>query len=127
MIELFLVGNLGKDATVADHNGKKVINFSVAHTFKNRDGADQTIWVECASWRDTDNISQYLKKGTKVAVKGSPNVRKWEANGTSGVSLTCMVSQIELCGSAPQPQQQQQQYQQYQQQQPAPQQQPPQQ
>ena len=37
MIKLQIIGNLGKDCNVREVNGKKVINFSVAHTDKYKD------------------------------------------------------------------------------------------
>lgn len=104
MLTLTLVGHLGKDATINETAGKKVINFSVAHSEKYKDGngtpVTKTTWVECAKWGDSTAIAAYLKKGTQVAVLGRPEVQLYKKqDGTSGVSFRCHVTSIELLGS----------------------------
>src|SRR5579859_2415234 len=92
MIKLQVIGNLGKDCVTNTVNGKNVINFNVAHTEKFRDAQgnqkDKTIWVECAYWTDRTGIAPYLKKGTQVY-----------AEGTTEVSLTLRVQNVQLLGS----------------------------
>ena len=104
MIKLQVIGNLGKDCVTNTVNGKNVINFNVAHTEKFRDAQgnqkDKTIWVECAYWTDRTGIAPYLKKGTQVYAEGSPEVRTYPKNdGTTGISLTMRVSNVQLLGS----------------------------
>jgi len=82
MIKLQIVGNLGKDCIVNDVNGKKVINFSVAHTekFKDAQGNQQerTTWVECAYWTDRTAVADYLKKGKMVYAEGAPSADPYQ-------------------------------------------------
>lgn len=104
MLTLTIVGHLGKDATINDTNGKKVINFSVAHSEKYKDAngipVTKTIWVECAKWGEFTTIAQYLKKGTLVAVTGRPEVQAYKnREGALAASLRCTVTHIELLGS----------------------------
>jgi single-strand DNA-binding protein len=70
MLKIQLIGRLGQDSIVNDVNGKKVVNFSVAHTekYKNNQGGEvnKTIWVSCAYWTDKLNIANYLKKEYQV-------------------------------------------------------------
>jgi|SRR6516162_2759511 single-strand DNA-binding protein len=104
MIKLQVIGNLGKDCVTNLVNGKNVINFNVAHTEKFRDAQgnqkDKTIWVECAYWTDRTGIAPYLKKGTQVYAEGTPEVRTYPKNdGTTGVSLTLRVVNVQLLGS----------------------------
>jgi len=104
MIKMQVIGHLGKDAITNDVNGKKVINFTVAHTEKIRtqDGnsTDKTIWVDCAYWTDKVAIAPYLKKGTQVWVEGGPDVRNYtKADGTHGSTLTLRVLQVQLLGA----------------------------
>lgn len=104
MIKLHAIGNLGKDCVTNTVNGKNVINFNVAHTEKFRDAQgnqkDKTIWVECAYWTDRTGIAPYLRKGTQVYVEGTPDIRTYSKNdGTTGVSLTLRVQNIQLLGS----------------------------
>lgn len=104
MIKLQVIGNLGKDCTTNNVNGKNVINFSVAHTekFKNSQGQlqEKTTWVECAYWTDKTAIAPYLKKGTQVYVEGNPDVRAYTTtDGRNGASLQIRVQNIQLLGS----------------------------
>src|SRR5579863_5291993 len=104
MIKLQVIGNLGKDCVTNTVNGKSVINFNVAHTEKFRDAQgnqkDKTIWVECAYWTDRTGIAPYLKKGTQVYAEGTPEVRTYPKNdGTTGISLTLRVQNVQLLGS----------------------------
>jgi single-strand DNA-binding protein len=104
MIKLQVIGNLGKDCVTNTVNGKNVINFNVAHTEKFKDAQgnqkDKTIWVECAYWTDRTGIAPYLKKGTQVYAEGTPEVRTYPKNdGTTGISLTLRVQNVQLLGS----------------------------
>lgn len=103
MIKLQVIGNLGKDCTTNNVNGRTVMNFSVAHTEKIREASgqtkDKTIWVECSYWTEKTGIAPYLKKGTQVFVEGQPDVRTYaKSDGTTGVSLTLRVSSVQLLG-----------------------------
>ena len=86
-------------------NGKKVINFSVAHseTYKDGEGVtvENTTWVECGFWSEKTRIAPYLKKGTKVYVEGTPTVSAYETKDRKpGASLRLSVLRIELLGSS---------------------------
>lgn len=103
MIRLQVIGNLGKDCTVNNVNGKTVINFSVAHTEKFKDAQgnqkDKTVWVECAYWTDRTAVSPYLKKGTQVFAEGTPDLRTYTtADGKQGASLSLRVFSVQLLG-----------------------------
>lgn len=101
MISLVIIGNLGKDAEVKEVNGKKVINFSVCHTQKNKDGASKSTWVECGKWGETTGIAPYLTKGTKVYVEGVPDLNLYKKNdGEPGGSIRLLVNKIELLGKS---------------------------
>lgn len=109
MIEIKIIGHLGRDATINNVNGKSVINFNVAHSFSYTDqgGTKQTktTWADCAYWTDKTTIGQYLKKGTQVYVSGEPEAKSFQKqDGSCGASLTIRVFQVQLLGS-PQPQQ----------------------
>ena len=106
MIKLQVIGNLGKDCTTNNVNGRTVMNFNVAHTerFKDAQGNQQerTTWVECAYWSDRTAVAPYLKKGTQVYVEGTPEVRTYAKNdGTTAASLTLRVMNVQLLGSRP--------------------------
>lgn len=104
MIKTLLIGHLGKDATVNDVSGKKVINFSVAHTekYKDQNGVinERTTWVECAWWRDNTSVAQYLTKGTLVFAEGFPTVNTYVNRDNKTVAqMRLRVIDVKLLGS----------------------------
>jgi len=104
MIKTSVIGNLGKDANVKEVNGKKVINFSVAHTekFKNGNGEDisKTTWVECAYWNDKTAVVPYLKQGTLVYVEGMPEADAYLKDGEAKATLRLRVGTVQLLGGS---------------------------
>ena len=105
MIKLEVIGNLGADAEVKVYNGNKFVSFRVAHTDKWVDRqtgviSTQTTWVSCSLNGDGGGLTPYLKKGTKVFVRGTPNFVTYSSPTThkieTGVNL--FVRDIELCG-----------------------------
>lgn len=99
-----VIGHLGQDAQLNDANGKRVINFSIAHTekFKNAEGIEvnKTIWVSCSHWTERTNIVQYLRKGTQCYVEGIPDIKMYRGNdGTNRANITLRVQSIQLLGS----------------------------
>lgn len=104
MIKLQVIGNLGRDCTTNNVNGKTVMNFTVAHTERYRDAQgnqqERTIWVDCAYWSDRTAVAPYLKKGTQVYVEGTPEVRTYTKNdGSTGASLSMRVQSVQLLGT----------------------------
>jgi single-strand DNA-binding protein len=104
---LIITGNLGQDVEVKTHNQKQVLNFSVAVTKKYKDGVTgqqvtETTWVRCSYWTKSENLAQYLKRGTQVLVKGEAKVSAYLKNEiTPTGSLECFVHDLELIGGKP--------------------------
>lgn len=105
MIKMEIIGNLGADAEVKLYNGNKFVSFRVAHTDKWVDQqsgviSSQTTWVSCSLNGDGGGLTPYLKKGTKVFLRGTPNFVTYSSPKThkmeTGVNL--FVREIELCG-----------------------------
>lgn len=116
MQRLTIIGNLGKDAEVKDFNGNKCINFSVAVTenWKDKNGQKQskTNWYECSKWGNQTTIANYLKKGVKLLVEGTPEARAYvsqdgTAKSVQGVNVRNMEILV-FAESEPQSQQQSQ-------------------
>ena len=105
MIKLQVIGNLGRDCTVNNVNGRTVINFSVAHTERYRDSTTgelkpKTIWVECAYWTEKTAVAPYLKKGTQVYAEGTPDTRSYTTqSGENKISLTLRIHNVQLLGA----------------------------
>ena len=105
MIKMEIIGNLGANAEVKVYNGNKFVSFRVAHTDKWVDQqtgviSTQTTWVSCSLNGDGGGLTPYLKKGTKVFLRGTPNFVTYSSPKThkmeTGVNL--FVREIELCG-----------------------------
>ena len=78
-IQMTCFGNVGQDPKFRDVNGKEVTNFSLAVTVF-RNGEKDTEWLQVTCWDERKNkiISDYVKKGSKVMVQGTPSIRQWE-------------------------------------------------
>lgn len=108
MLQLTIIGHLGGPAEVKEISGKKVINFSVAHSeaYKNAQGekATRTTWVKCALWREqaqSTEVAKYLQKGTQVMVQGVPSIEVYTNNDNKAVGvLKLRVQTLELLGKA---------------------------
>jgi single-strand DNA-binding protein len=102
MLQIQTIGYLGKDATVAQWDGKSVINFSVAHTekYNSKHGTSEvTHWVECSFWSDSE-VWKYLKKGTQVFIQGAQTVNLYDMpSGDKNFRINCRISKIEIISS----------------------------
>lgn len=103
MLQLEAIGNLGADATIREFNGQKFIAFSVAHTESYNDQKGQkherTTWVSCLKFGESAVIN-YLKKGTRVFVRGELSTKIYTANGTTQVGVNCKVRELHLLGGS---------------------------
>lgn len=104
MFKIEVIGNLGGDAEVKNDNGRKYAQFSVADTrkFTKEDGTTQEItnWISCF-YRNVDSeVIKYLKKGTRVFVRGNGDLRLFSSAKDrmmkAGASIN--VQEIELVG-----------------------------
>lgn len=105
MLKMEIIGNLGADAQLQITNGKKFVSFRVANTDSWTDKQTgeimkSTQWVSCTINGDAGGILPYLRKGTKVFVRGNATIVTYSSPKThqieAGVNL--FVREIELCG-----------------------------
>lgn len=81
MNKIFLIGNLTRDPELSETNsGTAVCRFSIAvNRRRTGDGEQQTDFFNVTAWRGlADNVSRFCKKGNKVAVVGSIQMRNYE-------------------------------------------------
>ena len=101
MLVLEAIGNLGADAIIKDLNGQKYIAFSVAHTESYKDSQGQrherTTWVSCLKYGESPVIN-YLKKGTRVFIRGELSAKAYEAGGVLQTGINCRVRELQLLG-----------------------------
>lgn len=105
MIKIEVIGNLGADAQLQVVNGNKFVSFRVANTDSWTDKVTgeikkSTQWISCSLNGDGGSLLQYLKKGTKVFVRGNANMVTYSSPKTHmiEVGVNLFVREIELCG-----------------------------
>ena len=101
MNKVFLIGNLTRDPELRETpSGVPMCRFTIAvnRNYKNADGERQTDFFNCTAWRVTaETISRYTKKGNKVAVTGSIELRDYEDNqGARRTAVDVIVQDCEM-------------------------------
>ena len=90
MNKVFLIGNLTRDPELSETtSGVSLCRFSIAvnRSYSGAGGERQTDFFNCVAWRGLgENVARYAKKGNKVAVSGSIELRNYEDN--QGVKRT---------------------------------------
>ncbi len=99
--KVVLIGNLTKDPELTTSpSGVSVCRFSIAVTrsYTDSDGERQTDFFNCVAWRGLgENIAKYTKKGNKVAVFGSIQLRNYEDNqGAKRTAVDIVVNDVEF-------------------------------
>lgn len=95
-----ITGNLGADVEVKQFDKRVVLNFSVAVRKK-----EITHWYRCAYWRNVgqDVVKDFLKKGQKVLIEGTPDVRIYQKDGQPVATIDVEVNYLELLGAVDKP------------------------
>lgn len=104
MNKAIIQGRLVKDPEIRDtQSGIAVANFTVAvdRSYKNKDGSRETDFVPCVAWRQTaEHIARYYKKGNRILVEGSIQIRNWEDDqGQRRYITEIVVEQSYFCES----------------------------
>jgi single-strand DNA-binding protein len=102
MKQMTIVGNIGRDASIKEINGNRMVEFTVAvnEKYKKSDGTQ----VETTDWigvlYHNEKIAQHLKSGMKVLVQGGFSIRTYQGTQDkkwkSGVSIRATM--IEFLG-----------------------------
>ena len=80
MNKVFLIGNLTRDPELSETNsGIAVCRFSVAVNRRRASGEEpQTDFFNVTAWRGlAETVARYCKKGNKVAVSGTIQIRQY--------------------------------------------------
>ena len=101
MNKIYLIGNLTRDPELVETpSGVQRCRFSIAvnRNYKSADGERQTDFFNCTAWRGlAETISRYTKKGTKVCVVGSVEMREYEDNtGARRTAVDVIVQDFEI-------------------------------
>ena len=107
MIKVEIIGNLGADAQLQVVNGNKFVSFRVANTDAWTDKQTgeikkSTQWISCSLNGDGGALAPYLKKGTKVFVRGNAQFVIFSSakSRQMEVGVNLYVREIELCGGS---------------------------
>lgn len=101
MNKVFLIGNLTRDPELSETSGGvSVCHFSIAvnRTYSSSDGERQTDFFNVTAWRGlADNVARFMKKGSKVAVSGSIQIRNYEDNqGMKRTAVDVIAQDVEF-------------------------------
>lgn len=103
MLQCEVIGNIGNDAEIKEFSGKKYVSFNVAHSERRKDAngttVESTTWVSVLWYGDGGGLTQYLKRGCKVFVRGRLSVKSYQdRNGNTQVAVNVNASEVNLCG-----------------------------
>ena len=101
MNKVFLIGNLTRDPELTETSGGvSVCHFSIAvnRNYTSGDGERQTDFFNVTAWRGlAENVSRFTKKGSKVAVSGSIQIRNYEDNqGVRRTAIDVIAQDVEF-------------------------------
>ncbi len=101
MNKVFLIGNLTRDPELTETSGGvSVCRFSIAvnRNYSGSDGERKTDFFNVTAWRGLgETVARYAKKGNKVAVSGSIELRNYEDNqGVKRTSVDIIAQDVEF-------------------------------
>ena len=101
MNKVYLIGNLTRDPELSETpSGVAMCRFSIAvnRNYSSGDSERQTDFFNCTAWRSTaETVARYTKKGNKVAVTGSIQLRNYEDNqGVKRTAVDIIVQDVEF-------------------------------
>lgn len=103
MFQCEVIGNIGNDAEIKDFSGKKYVSFNVAHSERKKDAqgvvTESTVWVSVLWYGDGGWLTQYLKKGCKVFVRGRLSLKTYQdKHGNTQIAVNVNANEVTLCG-----------------------------
>lgn len=96
MLQLSVIGNLGRDAEVKHIGERDYIAFSVASTEK-ENGEEVTRWISVLA-SNNQNIIPYLRKGQQVFLSGRYQDKMYTHQYGVGIDRQLFANVLQLCG-----------------------------
>lgn len=98
--EIHILGNLGADAELRFlQNGDPVTSFSICSNEYSRAGETQS-WYNVSLFNNSQDIAQYLTKGTGLYLKGRLKPKMWEGrDGKMRLTMNVSTNRIEFTGA----------------------------
>ena len=95
MNSVHLIGNLATDVELRDAGEAKVASFLLAVDRASRDGGADFVWI--TAWeRQGELCSEYLAKGSRVAIDGRLKSRTWEQDGRRRDAVEVVARRVEF-------------------------------
>lgn len=104
MFKAEVMGNLGADAQLKTTDGSKFITFRVAdsRSWKNAKGEKEssTEWIDVTLPKEREDLLPFLKKGTKVLVRGNATRRVYSSKKDKCLKagITIHAFELDFCG-----------------------------
>lgn len=100
MNNFIAIGNLTKDVELrATQTGQSIANdtLAVQRMFKNQDGTYDTDFINIVAYGSTaEFLSNYCKKGSKIAIQGEWRVRKYQNKDNKTIVINeCLVNSVQ--------------------------------
>ena len=97
MNNIVLIGRITKDPELKyTNNGKGNTRFTLA-VQRNKDEAD---FINCVAWEKTaENIAEYFKKGSQIAVQGSIRTGSYEKDSRTVYTTDVWVYKFDCIGN----------------------------
>lgn len=101
MNKVFLIGNLTRDPELTEtSSGVSICRFAIAvnRSYSGPDGERKTDFFNVTAWRGLgETIAKYAKKGKKVAVTGSIELRNYEdSTGAKRTAVDIIAQDVEF-------------------------------
>ena len=98
MNNIVLIGRMTKDPELKyTNNGKGNTRFTLA-VQRNKDEAD---FINCVAWEKTaENIAEYFKKGSQIAVQGAIRTGSYEKDGRTVYTTDVWVYKFDFIGNS---------------------------
>lgn len=101
MNQVILIGNLTRDPELTETSGGiKICRFSIAvnRNYSGSDGERKTDFFNVVAWRNlAETVARYTRKGIKVAVSGSIELRNYEdAQGVKRTGVDIVAQDVEF-------------------------------
>ncbi len=101
MNKVFLIGNLTRDPELTETaGGIKICRFSIAvnRNYSGADGERKTDFFNVVAWRGLgETVARFAKKGNKVAVSGSIELRNYEdSQGVRRTGVDIVAQDVEF-------------------------------
>lgn len=101
MNKVFLIGNLTRDPELTETaSGVSLCRFTIAvnRNYSGADGERKTDFFNCVAWRGLgESVARYTRKGIKVAVSGSIELRNYEdSQGVKRTAVDIVATDVEF-------------------------------